>query len=185
MEYLRRAQIPNELEATELLSEAEASLVAANKVFSGNRDLAQMADVARIMVAALRREGMYGLQSVLRGKPSEDALGVGVGHLEKAGKAVRAAAAKTLDQRDHAALVQFSESILLLREGIAGGKVRVTELDPEQRKALRRLAAKLMGGGFSEKKRAALAKARLARAEKRKIEAERARQQTLRGVAVG
>jgi hypothetical protein len=183
MEYLREPQIPNAQVALALLEEADASLVFANKAFAGHRDLAQVVEMTQLMVAALRRSGMYGLQELLRGgQPSEDAVRAGVEHLERAGKAVREAATKTFDQREYKALVKFSEEILLIRKGIMSGKVRVEELDGEQRKALRSLAAKLMGGGLSDRKRASLEKARQARSAKRSLEKQRAEEARRRGL---
>ena len=183
MECRRESQTPNDQIALAFLEEANAALVAANKMFAGHRDLAQAVEMTQLMVAALRRSGMYGLQQVLRGSlPSEDAVRAGVEHLERAGKAVREAATKAFDQREYNALVKFSKEILLIREGIISGKMRVDDLDEEQQKAVRRLAAKLMGGGLSDRKRASLEKARQARSAKRAEEKLRAEEARRRGV---
>lgn len=122
---------------------------------------------------------MYGLQEALSGETGD--LKEGIECLEEAAKSINEAAARMFRDREGNALRQIASSILAIKTGVADGKVRVSDMDPEQRKELRRVAASLLGGTISEKKRAVLAKARQKKAEIRAQKEEDIRLRKNRG----
>jgi hypothetical protein len=182
------SQAVNQVAVTALLNRANDSLANAIQRLNGDRSLELQRQWLELLLAALRRDGMYGLHEALKGTKDEAATfqeraeaAQAIGDAEAA---VREAAGLLYHDRAFQELKKASEAIgALQRRVAASGSTPLIERVGmgEDYVSLRKFAGMLMGQGLSEKKLKGLANAREAWNEKRRLAKEDARLAKNRG----